>query len=79
MVADVIAPHHPVAIGLEEEHVAVEGGREEGERAAATMVHGENIKVVRTRIAVEVGVLGSNPGEDLTPYLGKGGQEFVSV
>ena len=69
IVSNVVALHQLVAIGLEEKHFPVEGGREEGERAAAAVVHTENREVVRPVTAVEVGEVGSNSGQDLPPCL----------
>ena len=69
IVADVIAPHQLVAIALEEKHVSIEGGREEGERVAAAVVHSENREVVRPVSAGKVGKVGANPGQNLPPCL----------
>lgn len=69
IVADVVASHQLVAIALEEEHFSVMGGREEGERVAAAVVQCENREVVRPVAEVEVGEVGSNPGQNLPPCL----------
>lgn len=69
VVADVVASDHLVAVDLKKKHVSVEGGREEGERAATAVVHSENRKMVRPVAAVEVGEVGSNPGQNLPPFL----------
>lgn len=67
----VATPHHDIPALLEEEHLRVEGGRDEGQSRAAAVVHGEEREVVAAVVALKEREVGADAVEELGPDLGR--------